>query len=171
MLRSLLWSGALALILALTLNVGLTMAHGGAELTVSPAAAAPGDTITVEGQGLEAGEVFTITLEGMSFQTELGRATVGEDEDFHQQFALPREIPPGTYQVLAVSEEGERLSAELTIVGSTGGQPAAAPEPSAEPMDLDRTISAGQWVVIIAGVVASVGAGVILLRGRKESQS
>lgn len=159
------WIGALILLLGLSLGVTTASAHGGAELTVSPVVAAPGGTVTVKGEGVEAGETFTITVEGTTFQATLGTVTVGDDEDFHEEFTLPAEIPPGTYQVRAVSEEGEVLTAELTVeAGTAMAEPAAPAEPSTEPMQLDRRRSTGELTVIIAGLLLSAGLGLVLIR-------
>lgn len=159
---------ALSLALVLGLKAGPALAHGEATLTVSPPVVAPGGTIKVEGEGVEAGEEFTITLEGMAFQARLGTVTVGDDEDFHQDFSVPADAPPGTYQVVATSEEGETLTAELTVEsGATGTEPAAPAEPSAELMQLDRGRSTGQLAAIIIGLLASAGLGLALVRVRQ----
>ncbi len=141
-------------------------AHGGAELTVVPATAAPGDEITVKGEGVEAGEVFAITVEGLSFQAELGDVTVGDDEDFHQDFTLPADIPAGTYQVRATSGEGEVLTAELGIsaTADASAEQAAPPEPSNEPMDLERGTTTGQLTTIIIGLVVAAGLGIWMVK-------
>jgi len=162
------WIG-LASVLALLLVQGLgavtALAHGEATLTVTPAVVSPGDTFTAKGEGVEAGEIFTITLEGMSFRATLGTVTVGDDEDFHQEFTVPADVPPGTYQVQATSAEGEILTAELTVeAGAVAAESAAPAEPSAEPMQLDRRRSGGELAAIIAGLLVSAGLGLALVR-------
>ena len=155
----------LILLLTQSLGAAIALAHGGAELTVSPPVATPGGNVTVKGEGVEAGETFTITLEGVTFQATLGTVTVGDDEDFHEEFTLPAEVPPGTYQVRAVSAEGEVLTAELTVEADTAvTEPATPVEPSAEPMQLDRHRSGGEFAVIITGLLLSAGLGLVLIR-------
>ena len=73
-----LWqTGAVLLLLGLALLPAVpALAHGEAVMTVSPAVVAPGATINVEGEGVEAGEEFTISLQGVGFETTLGTVTV-----------------------------------------------------------------------------------------------
>ncbi|MFQ6102645.1 MAG: hypothetical protein ACE5OS_15650 [Anaerolineae bacterium] len=119
--------------------------------------------VTVQGV-----EVFTITLEGLNFQATLGTVTVGDDEDFHQEFTVPADAPPGVYQARATSAEGEVLTAELTVeAGATTTEQAAPSEPSGEPIQLDRRRSGGELVVIVVGLLASAGLGLALVRVRR----
>lgn len=163
------WIGllsALGLVLALGLSLDATpaLAHGGAELTVAPTVVAPGGVISVTGEGVEAGEEFTLTLEGMTFQITLGTVVVS-NEDFHQTFSVPADTPPDTYQVKATSAEGEVLTAELTVqAGAATAEPTTPAKPSAAPMQLDRSKSTGQLAVIIAGLLLSAGLGLALVR-------
>ncbi len=166
-LRSLPFAGALAILLAVSLGVTPTMAHGGAELTLSPAQVPPGGSVTVKGEGVEAGEMFTIHIEGVSYQATLGTVAVGDDGDFHEEFVIPTDTPPGTYQVRATSQEGEVLSTELSVVADPGPVEPAAAEPSAEPMQLNRTKSTAQWVVILAGILGSAALGLVLVRTKE----
>lgn len=162
------WVGLLTLFLALGLGAGPALAHGEAVLTVTPAVAAPGNIITVKGEGVEAGETFDITLEGLTFQVPLGTVTVGDDEDFHEEFTIPADAAAGTYQVRATSAEGETLAAELTIEASTTKAERAVPaEPSDEPMQLDRRRPGGELAAIVFGLLVSTGLGLVLLRASK----
>lgn len=167
-LQSTLMVSGLFLLLALTLGLTPAFAHGDAVLTVSPASASPGENITIAAEGVEVGETFTISLVGISYETILGEVTVGEDEDFHLEFTVPENVPAGNYQVQAISEEGETLATEFTVLegasqSSTLVKPAQA---SAAPMDLERTRSAGVWIAILVGILISASAGWALVRGR-----
>lgn len=167
-----LWPLWLALIGILVLFLGpgsaIALAHGGAELTVSPTVTTPGGDITVKGEGVESGETFTITLEGLNFEATLGAVTVGDDEDFHQDFPVPADLPPGTYQVRATSVEGEVLTTELMVeAGATTTEQAAPAAPSAELMQLERSLSTGQLALIIAGLVVIAAVGLWLVYARK----
>lgn len=158
----------LTLLLAAGVSTVPASAHGEATLTVTPEVVMPGGTITVTGEGVEAGESFTITVEGMSFQATLGTVTVGDDEDFHQEFTVPADIPPGIYQVKATSAEGEVLTAELTVeAGPASAERAAPAEPSAELMPLDRRRSGGELVTVVVGLLVSAGLGLALVRVRE----
>ncbi|GIV80273.1 hypothetical protein FKZ61_007705 [Litorilinea aerophila] len=160
-----LWQMGAVLLLGLMLLPAVpALAHGGAEITVEPAVVVPGGSINVKGEGVEAGEEFTISLQGVGFETTLGTVTVGDDEDFHQEFTIPANVSSGIYQVVAVSGEGETLTAELTV---EAGEGAAVPaEPSAALMALDRSKSLLEWGVIGVGLLLSLGLGLVLVRGK-----
>lgn len=162
------WIGLVSgwiLLLVLAVGAGRALAHGEAALTVSPAVVAPGAEITVTGEGVEAAEKFTITIEGLNFKATLGTVTVGDDEDFQQDFVVPADAPPGTYQVRATNAEGEVITAELTVeAGPAASAEAASAEPSAELMQLERLRSTGQWVAITVGLAVSAALGLWLVR-------
>lgn len=158
---------ALGIVFNLALGMGVAFAHGKAELTVSPTVVPAGGEIKVEAKGVEAGEQFTITLEGMSYRAVLGIVMAGDDEDFHQDFTIPADAPAGIYQVKADNGQGEVLTAEVTVEATseslTRGEQI---KPSAEPMALDRRKSAGQIATVIAGIFVAAALGVLLIRVR-----
>lgn len=151
----------LSLTLATALHITPAQAHGAAELSVSPTVVAPGGTITVRADGVEAGEVFSITLEGVNYQTSLGTVTVTGD-GFDQNFTLPNDVPPGSFQVRATSAEGELIAADLTV--TTTAEPPAAATPTGAEMPLDREKSPGQLAAIMIGLVVSGVLGWVLVR-------
>lgn len=152
------------LLFSLGLSTRRVSAHGGAEITVSPTVVAPGGTITIKGEGVEAGESFTISLEGISFSTVLGEVTVGDDEDFHEDYDVPIETPPGPYQIIATSAEGETITAELTVEAGIKTDPLVAETPSNELMKLDRGKSSIELGVIIVGLLIATSLGIVLVR-------
>lgn len=161
---------AMGLVLALmvVLLPSPLRAHGGAELTVSPSTVAPGSTIQVEGEGVEPGETFTVRLEGLKAQVALGSVAVGDDGDFHERFTVPADTPPGTYRVVAVSPEGETLTAELRVLDQAQAAPPEVPAtPSAEWMSLDRSRSPGEWTIIGVILLFSTGLGLALVWERR----
>lgn len=174
------WSNSIARVVAAlawtSFSFGLAvepaLAHGGAALTVSPAEVAPGDKITVTGEGVESGEQFTITLEGVLYQAALGMVTVGDDEDFHQTFAVPVDAPPGPYQVRATSAEGEVIAAELSILPSAAPEGSRPPvEPSAAPMQLYRGKPPAEVAITLIGIFVSAGLGFMLVRQKDSGSS
>jgi hypothetical protein len=157
-------AGTLIFLLGPDLQGNTVLAHGEAMLTVTPSAIGPGEVITVKGEGVEPDETFTITLEGLNFETILGTVTVGDDEDFHEEYSIPADISPGTYQVRAATPEGEILTAELVVkAGATATEHTASVEPSAALMELERSWPIGQLIVVIAGLIISAGLGLWLL--------
>lgn len=161
------------LLLSIVMSGMPAFAHGAATLTVSPVTAAAGETITVSLDGVVSGETFTITLVGLNVESELGTMTVGDGVDtVTQDFTLPSNVPADTYQVQATSADGDILSAELTIeaASSESGSTTAA-EPSAEPMQLDRSKPAAQLVVIGLSIVVSAGLGLWLVVANERRQT
>ncbi len=159
------------LIVVLALTAMPALAHGEATLTITPNMVAPGGTITVAAEGVEPGEVFTITLVGTDYEAALGTANVGDGDRFEEQFTVPADAPEGFYQVQATSEEGETLTAELTIQSSAPtSQPADRPEPSAEPMQLDRRSTPAERIIILSllGISAILGVAFIRTGNRLE---
>ncbi len=158
---------AVVLMLAFGLSITIAQAHGAAELSVSPTVVAPGGTLTVSGDGLGDGEVFTIKLEGVTYQAMLGTATVSGDS-FEANYKVPADAPAGSYQVQATSTDGEQIAADLTVT-ATGEAPAqtqAQATPTAESMQISRQKTLPQLAVIIAGLLVSAGLGLALVRVR-----
>lgn len=151
------------------LNTRAALAHGAATLVVNPTATAPGGTIEVTAEGVEAGEEFTLTLEGINVQITVGTVTVEDGELFRQDFSVPLDVPSGSYYLVATSGEGERLTAELAVeAGTVDSERTAQADPSAEPMQLDRSKSPMELTVIIAGLVVSAGLGLMMVWVREK---
>lgn len=141
--------------------------HGAAELTVTPATVAPNGTITVTADGVEDGEVFTITLDAPTFTVRLGGATASGD-GFNQEYTIPGHVPSGDYQVNATTVDGEVISAELTVEAEASvTSEMAAVEPSAAPMQIDRSKPTIQVVGIAVGLLLVAGIGVVLVRAKE----
>ncbi len=67
--------GLIVLIGLAFVSIGVALAHGTPVVAVQPTIAAAGGQITVTGSEMEAGETFTITLEGPTGSTYLGTVT------------------------------------------------------------------------------------------------
>jgi len=148
------------------------LAHGEPVIAVNPAVAAAGGAITVTGNEMEPGEVFSLTLESPAGSILLGEATAtgeGEEGGFTVTLTIPAETASGSYTVQAATEEGETATADLTVTAPTAeasAGPATLQEPSGEPHEIDRSKSIGQLIVAGVLVALSVAAGFILLRSR-----
>jgi hypothetical protein len=68
--------------------------------------------------------------------------------------------------VVAVSGEGETISAELTVEAGEIAAASVPAEPSAALMDLDRNKSPLAWGGIGVGLLISAGLGLALVRGK-----
>jgi hypothetical protein len=162
-----------ALLTGLALNLAelsTIQAHGEATLTISPATVAPGDKVTVKADGVEAGETFTISLEGAQFKTTLGTVTASGDT-FEQILTVPANAIPDSYQVRAVAGDGDTLSTELMIAQGVEQEqaPAESTEPTDELMQLRRTKPAGTWIAVSIVVLMSAGLGAWLVTRRLAS--
>ncbi len=163
------WQGFVfvsAVLLSLFVALPAAQAHGGGAISVQPAVAAAGSEIQLTGSELEAGSELVITLSGLSYQAELGTVTVSSEESFQETFKLPADTKPGVYQIQATSEDGDTYTTEITVeaAGASTDESVHAAEPSAEPMQLDRSRSGLEWGVILAALVISGGVGLALIR-------
>ena len=164
---------SLIVLMALALApVGIALAHGQPVIAVQPAVVAAGGQITVTGTEMEPGEVFAITLEGMSGAILLGEATVtgeGEEGGFTVTFTVPVNTAPGSYTVRAATEEGESAEADLTVTAPSAeasAGPAMAQEPTGEQHLLDRSKPIGQIAAVVVIIALSAAAGFVLVRSR-----
>lgn len=171
-IRHLAWDGLMAFLCAfafLVATAGLALAHGGATITVTPSEIAPGGIVTVKGDGVEAGEVFTISLQGPQLNLTLGTVNVTQ-ETFEQGFTVPANVPADVYQVRAIGEDGDTLTAELTVsAGATAAEQPESTEPTAELMQLDRSKPASQTAIIACTALLSITLGIVLLRLRRRA--
>lgn len=167
----LLTNATLAAVLALALT-RIALAHGEPVIVVEPAIVPAGGQITVTGAEVESGEVFAITLEGMSRSIPLGEATVtgeGEEAKFTATFALPASLASGSYTVRAATEEGETATADLTVTPPSeqaSAAPAMAQEPTGELHEIDRSKPGGQIAAVVVVIALSTAAGFVLIRSR-----
>jgi len=108
-----------ALILASSLVLAIVSevrAHGEPVIVVEPAVVAAGGEVTVTGSEMEPGETFTIVLDGTAASVSLGEATAageGEEAGFVVEYAIPADLPPGSYILRATTEEGETFAHRL----------------------------------------------------------
>ena len=145
----------------------IVLADGVPVILVEPNPAAPGTQITVTGTDMEDGEVFAITLEGMTGVIPLGEATAaldGQEAGFAVTFTIPDDLAPGSYFLRAVTEGGETATADLTISVSAEQMSTEPLEASAEPLVVERPKSPLMVGSVILLALVSVGVGVWLIR-------
>ena len=169
---------------ALLFVAGSLPAFGhGTSLKIDKASAAPGEVITLKGEGISENGEIKLTLTGIQ-DYSLGTAQGDEHGRFEKQITLPGDIRPGNYTLLA---EGKgKASAKLRIIATTsqsaGTQalpPASADHPSAMPgmemghaqagpMEVERPRGAAETALRWGIVLASVIFGLALRRGWKR---
>lgn len=150
---------------------GVALAHGQPVITVDPVLAAAGSQITVRGSEVEPGEVFAITLEGMSGTTSLGQATVtgaGEEGEFTATLTIPANIASGSYVVRATTKAGEAATADLTITAAannaSAGPAMVMDKASGEPHVINRARSMIETIVVAVIIAICAGLGVWFVR-------
>lgn len=179
-------------ILVLT-AIGL-QAHG-ALLTIDKEAAAPGEAITVNGEGLSDGGEVVLTLQGILQDYGLGVVEKTDEHGvFEHRVTLSTDLRPGEYTLVASGTE--TATAKLTIIevvaavaapvapvgeaaheALTGtGEPAhdsaaeAAELASAEPMEIGRSNRGLErtlaWGSVLLATIA--GFGLLLWDPRKD---
>lgn len=155
-----------ALALVWTLNAARALAHGEPEISVTPDTIAPGGKITLTGDKMGANEEFKITLEGLQFKSELGDAKSDADEKFQLQFTIPTDAPEGVYQVKAVGEDGDTVTAELTVTtkSTTNAEPTEQPMPSAEEDRVPRRRVPNENIGLFVAAAVSALVGLTLVR-------
>ena len=84
------------------------------EITVSPTEANANETATVTGTGFAGRTDFTVYLDG----TELASDETDSDGSFDVDFTVPA-IASGTYDVMALDEDDNEATAELSIAATT----------------------------------------------------
>jgi hypothetical protein len=164
---------AVALLGILLLSTRIVQAHGQPVITVQPLVASAGSQIIVKGSEMEPGEVFTVSLEGISGSTSLGAVTVtsvGDAGGFEVAFTIPENTPPGSYMVRAATDRGEKAETDLTVTlprTQASSSPATIQEPSGEQHQLDRSKPLGQVIGAAAIALVSGLAGLWLVLARK----
>jgi len=162
----------IVLVVLVLAPVGIALAHGQPVIAVQPAVVAAGGQITITGMEMEPGEVFAITLEGLSTSAPLGEAVVtgeGEEGGFTATFTIPADTTPSSYTVRAATEEGEAATADLTVTAPSAeasAGPAMAEEPTGEQHLLDRSKPIGQIAAVVVIIALSAAAGFVLVRSR-----
>jgi len=154
----------------------------GTSLKIDKTSAAPGDVITLRGEGISENGEIKLTLTGIQ-DYALGTAQGDEHGRFEKQITLPADVRPGNYTLLA---EGKgKASAKLSIVASMregagatqqGLPPASMDHPTgmpgmevnhaqAGPMEVQRPGGAVETALRWGLVLAAVTLGLALHRG------
>lgn len=152
-------------------------AHG-TSLKVDKKTAAPGETVTVKGEGIGSNAAITIILQGVAQDYSLGEAQGNEHGVFEKQVALPGDVRPGNYTVIAAAG-GSKAAAKLAVttghdsesmpgMEKSGHGEAGMDEADAGPMEIERSATTAEKVVAWAMVLASAMLGVGLLFREKQ---
>jgi len=135
------------IVLPILLVLAFTRANAvGPQLVLTPSAAAPGATVTVQGMGLDPGERGVLAWDGALIDGATYHAT-GHGE-FTSVLVVPAAASPGPHQVSAVSVkqprstrgpgrdasmDTTRASTEFVVIAADSAPPSPSTEPSALP--------------------------------------
>ena len=163
--------------LVLLLLAPLVVQAHGTSVKLDKQSAAPGETITVKGEGISANGEIKLLLRGMQ-DYALGTARGDEHGRFEQQVTLPAEIHPGDYSFVA---EGEKtVSARLKIVAGKGhmgemklppvsqeheqgmaGMTEMVSDAKPGPMEIERPAGGreaiARWAIVLVSLLAGIG--------------
>lgn len=137
--RKILW----AMLITLMVPTGLALAHGAPALTVMQPVVAAGGQVTLSGDGLgKDGNTVTLSLQGVTFQANLGTVTLKEDGFDNATFAIPRDVPPGAYVIRA--RNGQiTATAQLEITAAAPGTMPMPSQGAPSPASAPRVPSSG----------------------------
>lgn len=153
--------------------VRTALAHGTPTIAVQPTIVAAGGTISVTGSDMEAGEVFTLAMDGMTGSMTFGKviaAGEGTQGGFKTTYTVPSDEAPGNYTVRAIAEDGDATTTDLTVTAPTSAAstgPAMVQEASAAPHVVDRSKPLPEVAGIVVVALISGLAGLWLVRPRE----
>lgn len=178
--------GMLALILVwIGVGSAAAAAHDEAVLKSRLSSVTAGDRLPLEGSHFGENESFTLLLIGALREFELRKATADDDGIFSLELAIPVEVRPGAYQVVAIAADGDVAARlDLTVLepaASTAGEDKPGAVDGGGPQGGDRSArveeiriqrdrSGLEWGIIglVTGLAGGLGMG-MLRRGRSAA--
>jgi hypothetical protein len=188
---------ALALLATISASV---LAHPKGTIRLASKQVGVGGELVLFGETLPKNETLRLQLRGTLETFPLAEVRTNANGAFQARLALPMEARAGNYTVVVLASDGDvAAQAELLVDASvTPGRPVAAPEhpmpktapehpaehavpntspgatdmphASAEMMQVEATMSPGEWIGILAIIAVSIGGGAVLLFGALRSR-
>jgi hypothetical protein len=172
------------------LAIGLTLIvaapaypHGGGVIRVASKQVAVGGTIALTGEKLEKNAELRLELRGVLDNYPAGRVRSDASGKFSASITIPPAVPIGAYTLVAIADDGDVTARTDLAVGpapdiaaSKEGMPHMATgmpgmQATAEMMKIERTTTPGEWAVIAALILLSLGGGAFLLVRSKVTGS
>jgi hypothetical protein len=100
----------------------------------------------------------------------LGQVQGDEDGGFKTSVAVPPDVSPGTYLLVAVGANGVRATFEIQIAAGSRAAAEEPREPTAALMALDRAKSPRDWAAIGSVLGLSLLLGVWLIRPERRAR-
>lgn len=147
-------SVALAALFSIGL-AGVTLAHGGPGITITPDTVMPGDTVAVTAAAVSSpGGDITITVIGNGVNTVLPMQKASDDGDFEGNVTIPSNLVPGSYQLQVAGDKGS-LTGDFDVSAPAG---AAATQTGATIIQpRERPLYEMILLAAIFGVLAGLG--------------
>lgn len=136
------------------LGAGLALADGSKNVAVKPLTPKAGEVIIVKGGLLGPNAEVEVRVVGPGVDVDLGEVKTDAEGDFTEEFRLPADLPPGTYQVKANGPQSAVTQITVLAAGSAAQSP-MAPAP-AEPLR-ERPLAQTVGLVAVFGVLAGLG--------------
>jgi ubiquinol-cytochrome c reductase cytochrome b subunit len=129
-------------------------------VNASPANIMLGDKVTIEAEGIKP-DTYRVSLHGFRGSFDLGEVTVGEEEGFVQEYAVPIE-EPDVLRIQLTDSSGKKFYSENPLVVQVKQYPNAA-EASAKEYPLNSQNSHAELLVIFSLILMFSFAGAILV--------
>jgi len=165
----------------------------GPSLKIDKTTAAPGEVITVKGEGITVNGEIKLALQGILQDYSLGSLQGDAHGRFEKELTLPSDLEPGSYTLVASGdntatvklevkagakpetaheEEAPSEEVEASHEGAEhahGDEPGVTSEARAEPMQIDKTTTAAErifsWGTVVLSLVLGFG---LLIRGHRK---
>ena len=167
----------IALWTTLALTSTGALAHEKAVLRSTLSAVAAGDTLPLSGADFTPGSTYALQLVGALSEFELRRVQGGAHGTLELAIAIPRDVTPGVYKLVAIAPDGDHVaSLDLTILepsaganddahtGSEPGHAESGQTARADDMPIERSRSGAEWGVSGLLIGLAAGIGIMLIR-------
>jgi hypothetical protein len=154
----------------------VALAHEEAVLRSSQTSVAAGSSIELSGSDFAGTESYQLRLLGVLDEYDVGRVEADSSGVFSHQLAVPAEVAPGAYQVVAVASDGDVVARlDVTVLaaaagGTTGTMAAdhamgdqAGPAARHDDIQIERDRSGVEWGMIglVIGLAGGIGLGMV----------
>jgi hypothetical protein len=164
------------------------LAHEVGAIHVSSHQVAVGGSVTVRGEKLPKSEELALELRGVLDNYPVGKVHTDTAGAFEMSLTVPQNVPAGPYTLVVIASDGDVTARADLAVGAaaTAAGPSASTAPSGSMADMpgmspggasgtgERATAAvmsvanpttsGEWLIIWVLVLASLAAGIALLR-------
>lgn len=170
--------GMLASVALILLVAAPALAHENGAIYLASKQVPVGGEFGVRGEKLPWSADLELVLRGALDNYMIGDVRTDTAGKFQARITLPPHIPAGAYSLVALAPDGDATArADLVIsAAAPAAAPAAGqgmahmgerempgPHATAEMMEVQRTMTPGEWIVIAAVIVLSFVGGAILL--------